>query len=142
MKNLSYSQEDYLEEIYKQVQKTGQAKVTDISKALDVKKASVTAALINLSQKQLINYAAYAPITLTKEGEEVAREIYEKHQSMTAFFSEILNLSETEASENACKMEHFITDKLYRRFLQLYTFVKGYAVKNKDFETELKKFLS
>lgn len=141
MKNLSYSQEDYLEEIYNQVLKNGHAKVTDISTALNVKKASVTSALIHLSQKKLINYAPYSPITLTKEGEKVAREILEKHQSMTAFFNEILHISHKEASENACKMEHIITDELYKRFLQLYAFIKSYALKNKDFEDELKKFL-
>ena len=47
---LSRSQEDYLEEIYKQVLKSGAAKVTDISNALIVKKASVTGALIILAE--------------------------------------------------------------------------------------------
>ena len=55
MKLLSRSQEDYLEEIYKQVLKNGQAKVTDISLALNVKKASVTGALNALADKKLIN---------------------------------------------------------------------------------------
>ena len=44
MEKLSHSQEDYLEEIYNQVLKSGCAKVTDISNALNVRKASVTGA--------------------------------------------------------------------------------------------------
>lgn len=142
MNNLSYSQEDYLEEIYNQVMKNGHAKVTDISIALKVKKASVTAALNLLSEKKLINYEPYSPITLTFEGEKIAQSIFEKHQSMAAFFNEILNISKPEASENACKMEHIISNELYKRFLRLYAFLKGYSVKNKDFAEELKKFLS
>ena len=142
MANLSYSQEDYLEEIYNQVLKSGQAKVTDISLALNVKKASVTAALNLLKEKELINYAPYAPITLTIQGEKLAHEILEKHKSMTAFFQEILQLSAGEASENACKMEHVITDELYKKFLQLYAFLKGYSVKDKYFEDEMQKFLA
>ena len=142
MNNLSYSQEDYLEEIYNQVLKNGHAKVTDISIALNVKKASVTAALNLLSEKKLINYEPYSPITLTFEGEKIAQSIFEKHQSMAAFFNEVLNISKPEASENACKMEHIISNELYKRFLQLYAFLKGYSVKNKDFAEELKKFLT
>ncbi len=142
MKNLSYSQEDYLEEIYNQVLKSGHAKVTDISAALNVKKASVTSALIQLSQKKLINYAPYSTITLTSEGEKLAHAILEKHKSMTAFFKDILLLTEEEASENACKMEHIISDKLYKRFLQLYSFLKEYSDKNEKFSDELRKFLS
>ena len=73
---LSRSQEDYLEEIYKQVLKSGAAKVTDISNALKVKKASVTGALIILAEKKLINYEPYSKITLTKEGEKLAQKIF------------------------------------------------------------------
>ncbi len=141
MENLSYSQEDYLEEIYNQVLKNGHAKVTGISAALNVKKASVTAALIQLAQKKLINYEPYAPITLTAEGEKLAHSILEKHKSMTAFFKDILLLNEEEASENACKMEHILSDELYKRFLQLYAFLKEYAEKNETFKNELKSRL-
>ena len=141
MNKLSYSQEDYLEEIYKQVLKNGNAKVTEISTALNVKKASVSAALGHLAEKKLINYEPYTPITLTQTGEEIAHQILEKHQSMAAFFAEILNISQEDASRHACKMEHFLSDELYKRFLQLYAFIKAYSLKNKNFRDELKKFL-
>ena len=70
---LSRSQEDYLEEIRNQVIERGFAKVTDISKALNVKKASVTGALNALSARRLINYEPYSKITLTEEGETFAK---------------------------------------------------------------------
>ena len=44
MEKLSVSLEDYIEEIYSQILKSGQAKVTAIASALNVKKASVTGA--------------------------------------------------------------------------------------------------
>ena len=75
MSKLTPSQEDYLETIYLEAEKNGCAKVTDIAKLLDVKKASVTGALSNLCEKGLINYAPYAPITLTAEGEKEAKKI-------------------------------------------------------------------
>ena len=49
MEKLSFSLEDYIEEIYNQVLKNGQAKVTAIAEALCVRKASVTGALNILS---------------------------------------------------------------------------------------------
>ena len=73
MEKLSVSLEDYIEEIYIQVLKNGQAKVTDIANELKVKKASVTGALNILSTQKLINYAPYSPITLTSEGEKIAK---------------------------------------------------------------------
>lgn len=114
MEKLSHSQEDYLEEIYNQVLKSGCAKVTDISNALNVRKASVTGALNSLAAKKLINYEPYSKITLTQEGENLAREIVNKHNGLCDFFINILNLSPSEAAENACKMEHIVSGKILR----------------------------
>lgn len=133
MKLLSRSQEDYLEEIYKQVLKNGQAKVTDISLALNVKKASVTGALNALADKKLINYEPYSKITMTKEGEKLAKVILNKHESLYDFFENILGLSEQEASENACQMEHIVSEKFFTNFVKFSNFIRDYSLKNPDF---------
>ncbi len=109
MEKLSHSQEDYLEEIYVQVLNNGFAKVTDIAKSLNVKKASVTAALIQLTNKGLINYSPYSSITLTLDGEKQAKKILKKHKILNELFSEVLNLND--ASQIACEVEHLISDK-------------------------------
>ena len=109
MEKLSRSQEDYLEEIYVQVLKNGFAKVTDISEALKVKKASVTSALIQLSSKGLINYSPYSSVTLTSEGDKIPKKILKKHKVLCEFFGEILKLDN--AAEIACAVEHLISDK-------------------------------
>lgn len=108
MGNLSHSLEDYLEEIYIQVLKQGFAKVTEISEALGVRKASVTAALNNLSEKNLINYEPYSVITLTDNGEKIATKILAKHKVLTQFFGELLKLDNS--TEIACAVEHLISD--------------------------------
>lgn len=87
MNKLSVSLEDYIEEIYTQVLKYGQAKVTAIAQALNVKKASVTGALNVLSEKNLINYAPYSAITLTSEGEKIAKNILQKNMKILLIFS-------------------------------------------------------
>ena len=130
MEKLSVSLEDYIEEIYNQVLKNGQAKVTVIADALKVKKASVTGALNILSEKKLINYAPYAPITLTAEGEKIAQKILEKHENLAEFFMEVLGAEKSEAADIACKMEHIVSDKLFDNMVKLTKYAKSELKEN------------
>lgn len=124
MQKLSVSLEDYIEEIYSQILKNGNAKVTVIAQTLGVRKASVTGALNILQEKNLINYAPYSPVTLTKEGEKIAKEILKKHENLAEFFTEVLNIERTEALEVACKMEHIVSKKMFNNMMKLTKFAK------------------
>lgn len=135
---LSESLEDYLEAIYNEILKKNEAKVTDISNILNVKKASVTGALISLKEKGLINYEPYCAITLTPLGEELAGEIIKKHKVMSEFFENILNLSSEEAIENACKMEHIMSETMFDRMMKFSVFIQELCEKS----PELKKQIS
>ena len=125
MEKLSVSLEDYIEEIYKQVLKFGSAKVTEIAKSLNVKKASVTGALNILAEKNLVNYVPYSSITLTDEGERIAKNILKKHENLTEFFKEVLKIPDEEARETACKMEHIVSEKLFTNMVKLTKYVKS-----------------
>lgn len=125
MEKLSVSLEDYIEEIYNQIKSTGQAKVTAIASALNVKKASVTGALNVLAEKKLVNYAPYSQITLTIEGEKIAKKIVEKHEKIAQFFVEVLSADKQEAVELACKMEHIVPDKIFENMVKLTGYVKS-----------------
>ncbi len=125
MQKLSVSLEDYIEEIYMQVLKNGQAKVTAIADAMGVKKASVTGALNILQDKKLINYAPYSPVTLTAEGEKIAKNILKKHENLAEFFVEVLNTPREEALKIACKMEHIVSEKLFKNMMKLTKFAKS-----------------
>lgn len=137
---LTQSQEDYLETIFVEILKSdnGCAKVTEIAKVLDVKKASVTGALVSLQEKGLINYAPYSPVTLTKEGEKQAKKILLKHEVMTSFFKNILDLSEEEAVKNACRMEHIMSEEMFKRINAFSVFIQNYSSENKDFKDQIK----
>ncbi len=137
--SLSQSQEDYLEEIYVEVTQQGFASVTAISNALNVKKASVTGALNQLAEKKLINYAPYSKITITKDGEKIAKEILKKHDTITKFFTEILCLPAKEAAANACRMEHIVSDELFERLTRFAGFISEYSASNPDFKTQIGK---
>lgn len=92
--------------------------------ALWVKKASVTGALNILSDKGLIEYSPYSPIKLSAAGEKIAKDILKKHENIAEFFMEVLSINDLEAYETACKMEHIVSDKLFKNMVKLTKYVK------------------
>ena len=96
-----------------------------LASALNVKKASVTGALNVLAEKKLVNYAPYSQITLTIEGEKIAKKIVEKHEKLAQFFIEVLAADKQEAVELACKMEHIVPDKIFENMVKLTGYVKS-----------------
>ena len=96
---------------------------SEISKELDVSRASVTDALHRLADKEYIHYERYGSIEITKKGIDKAREVIDKHTILTNFFENILNLTHEEASENACRIEHVITSNAFKK-LKEYTATK------------------
>lgn len=109
---LTESVEMYLESIYLLEKDQGHARVVDISNFLDISKPSVTKAMHLLRDKGLIHNEAYGHITLTEKGKTISREIVKKHNMIASFLETSLGLSSTEASDNACKMEHVISDEM------------------------------
>ncbi|MBO5438056.1 MAG: metal-dependent transcriptional regulator [Thermoguttaceae bacterium] len=123
-KHLSESLEDYLEAILNIIDQNGVAWPRDIAKALKVSNASVTGALRALGERQLINYAPYAFVTLTTEGENYAREIVGRHEKIRAFLCDFLDVDPQLADETACKMEHILAPEIVQRFVRLAAFMK------------------
>lgn len=117
---LSSGLEDYIECIYNQINETGNVKAIDISKILDVSRASVTDALHRLAEKEYIHHERYGTIEITQKGIQKAQEIIDKHTILTSFFEKVLSLSKEEASENACRIEHVITQNAFEK-LKKYT---------------------
>lgn len=118
MGNLTASLEDYLEVICNYSNLDTNVRAIDISKELNVSRASVTEALKKLASKGYINYGRYDSISLTNEGKNIAQDIISKHTTLQLFFEKILGLSEKEASENACKIEHVITEQAYLKIAE------------------------
>ena len=116
-KLISARLEDYLEAFYEiNVEKNG-VKAIDISKKLNVQRSSVTDALKALSEKGLVNYGRYDVISLTKEGEELAKNVIEKHKKLYYFFHDILGVDSVEANDTACCIEHVISDNVLKKLL-------------------------
>ena len=125
-KQISASLEDYLEEIYNNIELNDRVKAITLSKTLGVSRASVTEALKKLAEKKLINYDRYGEIELTEEGKEKAKYIVSKHNLLLMFFKDILHLEYEEAKDNACKTEHVISENAYNNFVNfMHEYKKG-----------------
>lgn len=122
---LSENLEDYLEAISSLSAETGNARPSDIAAAMSVKKPSVTAALNSLREKGLIEYEKYRPVSLTKDGENVANNVRRKHKLLSNFFTEVLGVNASEADLAACRMEHALEDSIMNKLVK---FLKGRGV--------------
>lgn len=114
---LSPTMQMYLKTIHTVQLAKGAARVTDISRGLDVRKASVTSALRTLSELDLVNYAPYEVITLTNEGEAVATEVEQRYKLLREFFSDVLGIDPITAHDDACTLEHHLSETLYKRLV-------------------------
>lgn len=107
------SAEMYLETIYLLEKAQGHAHVAEISKVLNISKPSVTKAMELLKNRELIHKEDYGPVTLTESGREMSIHIYERHRVIRLFLEKSLDLSMDEAEENACRMEHIISEEMF-----------------------------
>ena len=123
---LSSNMEDYLEAIFHISSEKQAARAKDIAERLKVNKSSVTGALRSLSEKGYVNYAPYDIITLTAEGQDLAKGVVRRHEALKDFFIKMLLLDEQEAEEVSCKVEHAITDKILDRLVNFVAYMEGY----------------
>ena len=103
--------EEYLEAIYDIVGKEGKAKTTEIAERLKNAPASVTEVLQRMHRDGLVKYEPYKGASLTKKGEHVVIRIKRKHRLLEVFLDKILHLPKEHIHNQACKMEHVITDE-------------------------------
>lgn len=109
---ITSSLEDYLEYIYNAAQSDKTLKAIDIAKHFNVSRASVSEALIRLSDKNLITYEGRKGVTLTTEGLYEAKRVINKHNILCNFLNNVLGFNQDVASKNACKIEHVIDDEV------------------------------
>ncbi len=107
---LTSSYEDYIEAIYDlSLRSGGSVRSTDVANELGFSKASVARATKNLRESGYINQERYGEITLTKKGEEYGKRILRRHHILRSFLIEVLGVEKEKANEEACEMEHTIS---------------------------------
>ena len=103
--------EEYLESILDIEEKEGIAKTSAIARCMKVAPASVTEALQTLSDKGFVHYEPYKGAYLTDQGREMARKVKRRHRLLEVFLSDVLHISRDNVHEEACKMEHTLSDE-------------------------------
>ena len=112
------SGEMYLETILRLSQTSGHVRAIDVGEEMGYSKPSVSRAMSILKQGGYIVIKADGSIILTDTGREIAEKIYARHTLITNFLISIGVEAET-AAEDACKMEHSISDASFEAIQKL-----------------------
>lgn len=107
--HLQESGEMYLETIYVLSKEKTAVHSIDVSEHMGYSKPSVSRAIGLLRAGGYVEMAEDGALTLTSSGIEVAEKIYERHTVLTELLVR-LGVDRTTATEDACKMEHDISD--------------------------------
>ncbi len=108
------SGENYLESILMIKSKKGAVKSIDIVNELNFSKPSVSIAMKKLRTNGYIEMDSDGYIKLTESGLAVAEKIYERHVVITKILAEI-GVDEATASEDACRLEHYMSDETFEK---------------------------
>lgn len=109
--HLQKSGEMYLETVYV-LSKNGVVRSLDVAEYMGFSKPSVSRAVGLLKQGGYLLMDKDGYLTLTESGLDVAKKIYERHTLLSKFLVR-LGVDEKTATEDACKMEHDISDESF-----------------------------
>lgn len=104
------SGEMYLETIYILSKSKQSVRSLDVAEYMGFSKPSVSRAVGVLKKKEYVIADENGYLRLTDSGAELAAKIYERHIVLTKMLM-MLGVDEETASQDACKMEHGISDK-------------------------------
>ena len=122
------SAEDYLESILILQERHGQVRSIDIVNLLGYSKPSVSVAMKKLRESGYISMAPDGLITLNESGLEIARTVYGRHKAITQLFV-LLGVDPEQAAEDACKVEHDLSNETYDR-------IREFVLKNGGEQTD------
>ena len=111
--HIQESGEMYLESILVLGEKSKYVRSIDVARLMGVSKPSVSRAVGILKSAGYVCVDADGYLSLTDEGEQIARKMYERHRILTSFLVS-LGVEENCASGDACKIEHRISDESFK----------------------------
>lgn len=110
--HLQESAEMYLETIYLLSQQRNSVRSIDVAEHMGYSKPSISRAVGLLKQGGYLVVDEDGFLSLTAEGQAVAEKIFERHTVLSRLFVS-LGVSEAVATEDACKIEHIISDETF-----------------------------
>ena len=117
MEKMSKSHEDYLEAIVMLGGMTeASVRSVDVATKLGVSKASVNKAVSALKEKGFVDQPYYGDITLTTDGFAYGSSVLDRHHLLFTFLTKAIGIPEERAEEEACLMEHAISDESFEKW--------------------------
>lgn len=111
------SAEDYLEMILVLTERLGLVRSIDIVNELGYSKPSISVAMKKLRENGYIEMDNEGYIRLLPPGMEIAQRIYRRHKLLKSFLLS-LGVDEAIAAEDACKIEHCISDEAFEKLAE------------------------
>ena len=105
------SLEMYVETIYRLSLSDPIVKMSDVAANLGVTKPSCHKAMGQLKEKGYILQERYGGIQITEAGKALGNAIYLRHQLITYFLMHSLNIDATLAENDACRLEHVLSEE-------------------------------
>ncbi|MBN2043018.1 MAG: DtxR family transcriptional regulator [Candidatus Aenigmarchaeota archaeon] len=105
--------EEYLEIMYRMKEKGIMPTTITVARELGISPASVSEMLVKLAKAGYIKHTPYRGATLTAKGEKIGKNILSKHRTIEKFLNKI-GFPKNKSHEQACEMEHVVSDELER----------------------------
>ena len=119
MEKISKSHEDYLEAMVELgASVDNPIRSVDVAAKMGVSKASVNKAMAVLKERGFAEQPYYGDITLTEAGYEYGMAVLERHNMLYTFLTKALGIPEERADEEACLMEHAISDESFEKWFE------------------------
>ena len=116
---LGQSREDYLECLL-MLEENGKIRSVDVAKKMNVSKPSVNKAMNVLKEYGFISQENYGDIHLTENGRALAENILNRHRTLRGFLLEVLKVEASQAEEDACKIEHVLSEETFIKLSNFY----------------------
>ena len=106
------SGEMYLETILVLKQKKNTVRAIDVAEEMDLSRPSVSRGMAKLREAECIHVEEDGNLVFTEKGRAIAEKIYERHRVLSSLFIK-LGVSEQTAVDDACRIEHVISDETF-----------------------------
>jgi DtxR family manganese transport transcriptional regulator len=109
--------QDYVEMIAELIDKTGEARLTDLARGLSVTHVTANHTIKRLQRKGLVTSQPYRSIFLTNEGKNLAKEARHRHETVARFLV-ALGIPQKIAESDAEGIEHHVSEETLAAFVR------------------------
>jgi DtxR family Mn-dependent transcriptional regulator len=117
----------------------GWARVSDIARALNITRGSVSINLRVLKKRGWVDTDAHRLVKLTPAGLQAAKSVMAKRVILKRFFSDVLGVPAAQADIDSCKIEHLVSDATGERLARFLRFLT-HARSSSDFIERFRRF--